>query len=181
MSQPRIGLLGLGNLMRTDDAAGMLAVQQLVRDHDLPSHIVVVQGGTLGLDLLYSLEGVTHLLAIDAIEAGAAPGTILRFANDETSHLPVSKSVHLLGFADLVAALRLTGGVPWEVVVLGVQPEATGWGTELTAAVRAAIPKLIHSALAELGAWTTDLAALHWPTVEFPRAQETRTNPIAES
>jgi hydrogenase maturation protease len=157
MNPPRIAVLGLGNLMRTDDAVGMLAIQQLRADPRFPRSVSLIEGGTLGLDLLHPLDGVTHLLALDAIDAGATPGTPLRFAGDEIADLPVSKSVHLLGFSDLIGAARLTGNAPSEIVVLGVQPEIIGWGTQLTATVDAALAALIESAIAQVRRWTREI------------------------
>jgi hydrogenase maturation protease len=153
MSRTRIVVLGLGNLMRTDDAVGMLAVEQLRADPRMPVSVSLVDGGTLGLDLLHPLHGATHLLALDAIDAGAAPGTLLRFAGEEIADLPVSKSVHLLGFSDLIGAMRLTGNAPLEIMVLGVQPERIEWGTQLTPTVAATLPELVELTLAQLERW----------------------------
>jgi hydrogenase maturation protease len=149
----QLAVLGLGNLMRTDDAMGMLMLSRLIDDGRLPDGIRVIEGGTLGLDLLESLRGVTHLLALDAVDVGAAPGTLVRFAGDALEGLPISKSVHLLGFADLMGALQLMGDAPHEVVLLGVQPGSTDWGTELTAAVADAQPELMAAALAQIALW----------------------------
>ncbi|HEY1809573.1 MAG TPA: HyaD/HybD family hydrogenase maturation endopeptidase [Acidobacteriaceae bacterium] len=160
MSGIHIVVLGLGNLMRTDDAVGMLAVEQLRADVRLPASVSLVDGGTLGLDLLYPLEGATHLLALDAVDTGAAPGTLLRFEEEQIAELPISKSVHLLGFSDLIGAMHLTGSTPAEIVVLGVQPEATGWGTQLTSRVEGALPELIASAIAQVERWRGEMPAL---------------------
>jgi hydrogenase maturation protease len=158
MSTPRIAVVGLGNLMRTDDAVGMLAVDRLRIDAQLPEGVTLIEGGTLGLDLLYPLQGITHLLALDAIDAGAEPGTLLRFAGDAIADLPTSKSVHLLGFSDLIGALRLTGEAPREIVVLGLQPETIAWGTRLTTTVEAALSKLLQAAGDQVAAWTRAIA-----------------------
>lgn len=158
MSKRRIAILGLGNLMRTDDAVGMLAAQALGTEQRLPAAVQVIEGGTLGLDLLHPLDGVSHLLAIDAVDAGEAPGTIVRFCNQELAALPISKSVHLLGFADLIGALRLMGNEPEHVVVLGIQPEVIGWGTALTETVAARLPRLIEMAVEQVVAWSGAMA-----------------------
>lgn len=158
MSVAKIAVLGLGNLMRRDDAVGMLAIELLRTDPRLGPEVSVVEGGTLGLDLLYPLEGITHLLALDAVEAGAEPGTLLRFEGDEMARLPAAKSVHLLGFADLLAAMGLTGSAPREVVVLGVQPEVIAWGTTLSARVEATLPNLLDAAIAQIAEWTEEMA-----------------------
>ena len=160
MSGRRIVVLGLGNLMRTDDAVGMLALQQLRADARVPNSVSLVDGGTLGLDLLYPLDGATHLLALDAIDTGTTPGTLLRFADDEIADLPVAKSVHLLGFSDLIGAMRLTGSAPVEIVVLGVQPARIAWGTQPTPTVEAALPRLMESAVAQIGRWQLEESAL---------------------
>ena len=156
MSRHRIAVVGLGNLMRTDDAVGMLAIQRLRTEPRLPNGVLVIEGGTLGLDLLHPLSGVTRLLALDAVEAGVQPGTVLRFDGDDVAALPVSKSVHLLGFADLIGAMQLSGDAPGEVVVLGVQPQTIDWGTELTSTVEAALPRLIDAALQQIDCWSHD-------------------------
>jgi hydrogenase maturation protease len=156
---PRIAVLGLGNLMRTDDALGMLALQRLRADARFPQSVPLIEGGTLGLDLIYPLEGVTHLLALDAIDAGAEPGTLLRYSGEEISDLPVSKSVHLLGFSDLIGALRLVESAPTEIVVLGIQPEVIGWGTELTAKIDAALVTLVECAIGQVARWQAEIAA----------------------
>lgn len=101
----RVAVLGLGNPIRR-----------------------VIDGGTLGLDLLSSLSGVSHLLALDAVETATSPGTLARFADAELSSLSISKSVHLLGFVDLLDALSLLDDAPDRVVLLGIQPESTDWG-----------------------------------------------------
>lgn len=170
MSGRRIAIVGLGNPMRTDDAVGMLAVQRLRADARLPKEVLVVEGGTLGLDLLHPLSGVTHLLALDAVEAGARPGMVLRFAGDDVASLPVSKSVHLLGFADLIGAMQLSGDAPQEVVVLGVQPQTIDWGTELTDRVQAALPELTEAALEQVMRWTICAKRAEVETEEPERA-----------
>jgi hydrogenase maturation protease len=154
----RIGVLALGNLMRTDDAVGMLTLRRLVEDGRLPHDVPAIEGGTLGLDLLYQVHGVSHLLALDAVDTGIAPGTLVRFAGRELADLPVSKSVHLLGFSDLMNVLRLMGAAPKEVVLLGVQPESTDWGTALTPHVDAAQNGLVEAAMKQLAQWAENFS-----------------------
>lgn len=160
MSGQRMAVVGFGNLMRTDDALGMLALERLRADPQLPSGMHVIEGGTLGLELLYPLRGVTHLLALDAIDVGARPGTLLRFADEAMGDLPIAKSVHLLGFADLIGAMRLTGEAPRTIVALGLQPEKIDWGTELTPVLQRSLPRLIEAALAQLKRWAGECGQL---------------------
>lgn len=153
MRPSRVTVLGLGNLMRTDDGAGMHALGRLAADPRIDPEVRLIEGGTLGLELLYHVEGADRLLVLDAVDAGEAPGTLMRFRDEAVDKLPHGRSVHLLGLADLVGALRLMDRAPREVVLLGVQPQETGWGTQMTPPVEAAIPRLVEAALAAIGDW----------------------------
>jgi hydrogenase maturation protease len=162
----KIALLGLGNLMRTDDAVGMLTLHTLAASNQLPPEIRVIEGGALGLDLLDSLRGISHLLVLDAVDTCTTPGTLKRFEGREVDDLPVSKSVHLLGFSDLMGALRLIDAAPKEVVLLGVQPASTDWGTVLTSAVKTAQQALMELTLEQLAQWIGEASALAAPVTE---------------
>ncbi len=148
----RLCVLGLGNLMRTDDAVGMMAVRALA-EFDFHGDVAFVEGGTLGLDLMYPLSGVTHLLALDAVDVGAEPGALVRFDKNALGEIPAGKSVHLLGFSDLIGVLKLMGEEPEDIVLLGVQPKSTRWGTELTDEVQRALPKLLAESRRQLDTW----------------------------
>jgi hydrogenase maturation protease len=146
-SPERIVVLGLGNLMRTDDAAGMHALTMLAGDNRLPREIRFVEGGTLGLELLYYVEHASLLLVLDAVDAHESPGTLMLLRGESVETLPCGRSIHLLGLADLLSALRLTGRSPAEVVLIGIQPESTEWGTQLTHTVSAALPSMIEACI----------------------------------
>lgn len=155
----QIRVLGLGNLMRTDDAVGMLAARRLAEETRFPREIEVIEGGTLGLDLLHALYGISHLLVLDAVDTGAAPGTLIKFVGEELANLPTSKSVHLLGLADLINVLRLMEAPPMDIILLGVQPESTDWGTALTPTVEVAQKDLVEAALRQITRWEDEISA----------------------
>jgi hydrogenase maturation protease len=115
--------------------------------------VQVIEGGTLGLNLLPALQGVTHLLALDAVDTGSPSGTLSRFVNAGLDALPVGTSVHLLGLADILGSLRLLGQAPAEVGLLGIQPESTEWGITLSAPVAASLDRLVDAALVQLFDW----------------------------
>lgn len=149
----KIAVVGLGNLMRTDDGVGIHAMRMLLVDERLPLNVQILEGGTLGLDLLGRLQGITHLLALDAVDIGSPPGALSKFAGDELAALPIARSVHLLGFADLLDTLRLLGQAPEEVVLLGVQPESTDWGITVSPSIDGALSALVEAALVQIAAW----------------------------
>jgi hydrogenase maturation protease len=65
----------------------------------------------------------------------------------------------LLGFSDLLGVLHLIGAAPAEVVLLGVQPESTDWGTVLTPALEAAQKELVQAALRQIQSWLQEISA----------------------
>ena len=83
---------------------------------------------------------------------------MLRFTGDGIADLPTSKSVHLLGFSDLIGAMRLTDEAPQEIVVLGGQPHTIAWGTRLTPTVEFALSKLIDAAHMQISRWAHGIA-----------------------
>jgi hydrogenase maturation protease len=153
MSSDRIVVLGLGNLVHSDDGVGVQAISALQRDPRVPADVTLIDGGTLGLALLPYISGIGRLLVIDAVDVGEPPGTLLRFEGASLHGLPGKASVHQLGFADLMVALQLLGDLPGEVVVFGVQPKSTAWSAELTPPVAAAVAPLTERVVGQLEAW----------------------------
>ncbi|HEY3307414.1 MAG TPA: HyaD/HybD family hydrogenase maturation endopeptidase [Desulfuromonadaceae bacterium] len=158
VSQPRVLVLGIGNLVMSDDGVGVLVVQRLQRDYRLPGHVEVMDGGTLGLDILPRLEGIERLLIIDAVETGLAPGSCVRMAGDEIPvALETKVSPHQMGLKDLLAVAMLLGHVPQEMVLVGVQPGSIEMGIILTPAVEAQLDHLLKLVLSELNGWGVHL------------------------
>ncbi len=147
-------VLGLGNLVHSDDGVGIHAIQRLQRDEKVPPEVVLMDGGTQGLSLLPHISGFERLLVIDAVDVGQPPGTLIRLEGDAIEKLPGKPSVHQLGFADLMIALKLLGDSPEEVIVIGVQPQSTEWSVELTTPVRESLDELIALVIAQLDSWT---------------------------
>jgi hydrogenase maturation protease len=151
-------VVGIGNLIRTDDGFGLHALERLQRDARVPTGVTFIDGGTYGLELLTYISDSTHLLLLDAIDVGEPPGTVVRMANEELRGLPGAASVHQVGLADLLATLPLVSTTPREIVLLGVAPLSTDWGTELTAPVAAALDGLVEEAIAQLVRWAQEFS-----------------------
>jgi hydrogenase maturation protease len=152
-------VLGLGNLVHSDDGLGVHAIQSLTNDPRIPADVVLMDGGTQGLSLLAHISSFQRLLVIDALDVAEAPGTVLRLEGQALKNLPGKASVHQLGFADLMVALELLGDLPEEIVLLGVQPLSTEWSTELTPPVREALGPLLDNVIAQLKAWSSSAPA----------------------
>ena len=149
-----IVVLGVGNTIHCDDGLGVHALGRLEEHPRLPAGVTLVDGGTRGLELLADVHGCSRLMLLDAVDMGRQPGTVLRLAGDELRGLSSGSNVHQLGVADLLNTLPLVSDVEREIVLLGVQPASTDWGTELTPTVEAAIGTLVENAVDQLRAWT---------------------------
>ncbi len=147
-------VLGIGNLVMSDDGIGVRVVQLLAERYRVPAGVTVLDGGTLGLDLLPRLEGVERLLVVDAVETGEMPGTVVRLTGDDVPIVLETKvSPHQMGLKDLLAISRLQGTTPPEMVLLGVQPQCIELGMELSPAVEAGLETLLEMVLRELARW----------------------------
>jgi hydrogenase maturation protease len=150
-------VLGIGNLIMSDDSVGVRLVQRLQERYRFPEGVSLHDGGTLGPELLPLLEGVEKLLVVDAVETGNSPGTVVRLAGEDIPLVMGAKlSPHQLGLTDLLAIATLRGVVPQEIVVWGIQPENLGLGLELSPAVASRITALEIGILQELRDWNID-------------------------
>jgi len=155
-------VLGIGNALMSDDAFGVRVIEELQRGYRFPEGVAVVDGGTLGLDLLPLLEGVEKLLIVDALQMHAAPGEVFRLEGEEVPRAFASKlSIHQMGVQDLLAVAELQGYCPPELVVWGVQPASIEMHLGLSEAVAPALPTVVAAVIEELRNWgqTVSLAA----------------------
>lgn len=151
-------VLGLGNILFQDEGVGVRAVEQMLAEYQLPRNVRLMDGGTLGLDLLAYFSSCTHLIILDAIRSRQPPGSIIRLEDGEIpAALAQKMSMHQLGLQDLMAASRLNGTLPEKVVLFGVVPEQIDWGMALSARVAEALPRLIQATLQQLDGWGTAL------------------------
>ncbi len=135
-------ILGLGNTIMSDDGVGPCVID-LLRKEPLPEQVSLLDGGTLGLDLLPYLEGIQRLIIVDAVEIGQSAGTVIQLAGDQVPvALETKLSPHQMGMKDLLAVARLMGHLPDEIMLIGVQPGCLEMGTELTPPVTQALPTL---------------------------------------
>ena len=146
-------VLGLGNVLCGDDGAGVTAVHRLARTWAMADGVRVVDGGTLGLDLLSLVAASDRVLLVDAVRADAPAGTLVRLAGDEVAPAVYERlSSHQIGVADLLAGAALCDRYPDEVVIVGVVPASIDLQLGCTPAVAAALDDLIEAVLDELRA-----------------------------
>lgn len=143
--QGEILVLGLGNSLMTDDAAGPIVISRLAAE-DWPG-TSLRDGGTMGMSLLPEIEDCSAFIAIDAACFGAEPGSVRVFegADMDAQLTGNKKTAHEVALSDLMSAAALQGLAPQRRALVAVQPETVGWGLEPTPAVAAALPAMLDA------------------------------------
>jgi hydrogenase maturation protease len=147
-------VLGLGNLLRSDEGLGVRALWQLRDNYDLPPGVRLVDGGTLGLELLDEIESTPRLLVLDAALTDGAEGEIIRLEGDTVPvFIAAHAGAHDTGLAEVLALARFRATEPEEVVVLGMQPATIELGWDLSPEISTSLDSLVDAAVAELDRW----------------------------
>jgi hydrogenase maturation protease len=149
MTDRKIVVLGIGNLILRDEGVGVHAVRELgVRT--LPPQIQVIDGGTALMDLLPVIQEAERIIVIDALKGGGEPGTIYRLTPDDfMAEAERPLSLHQVGLLEVLGMVKQLGGDP-HVTIIGVEPQEISWGMELTPEVEAKLPKVVEAVLEEL-------------------------------
>ncbi len=146
-------ILGLGNLLLSDEGVGVHAVNALGRRFQMPEGVETLDGGTSGMDLLDAIAGRDHLIVCDAIRSDERPGSVQRIDGESIAAFFATRiSPHQLGLSEVLANLELLGERPGHVTIIGVVPADLSLGTELSAAGREGMAKSIDFILDELAA-----------------------------
>lgn len=147
-------VLGLGNILLQDEGVGVRVIERLQAQYVFPEEVTVLDGGTLGLDLLQHLEESDRVVIVDAVKADKPPGTLVRLVNDEIpAFLGPKVSPHQIGLQDLLGLAKLRGHFPEQVILWGVQAERLEPGLELSPVVAAQVEPLAARVLDELAKW----------------------------
>ncbi|NWF53589.1 MAG: HyaD/HybD family hydrogenase maturation endopeptidase [Syntrophaceae bacterium] len=150
----KIALIGLGNILMRDEGVGVRAVEALRKKYDFPEEVRLLDGGTLGLDLLHLIEGMDRVLFVDAVDLKRNPGTIAVIEDEDLpSFLEPKLSLHHVGLSDLLFASSLLGTRPAEIALVGIQPETMEIGLELSMTVMERFEKLLTVIVEKLREW----------------------------
>jgi hydrogenase maturation protease len=144
-------VLGIGNILLKDEGIGVHVANTLM-EMPLPPEVEVMDGGTMGIDLLFYIEGRKKVIVIDTVKAGEPPGTMYRFTDKDLSFKKdVLRTAHGIDFSDVVRTSQTMGTKPDEVVFIGIEPESMEEGLELSPFIAERIPAIIELVKRELG------------------------------
>jgi hydrogenase maturation protease len=136
-------VIGIGNGMRGDDAAGLHVARRLraraARRRRRREH----EGETLAL--LERWGDADAVILVDAVRSDAPPGTVRRLdasARSLPARLLTSSSTHGVRVAEAIELARALHRLPARVILYGVEGRRFDAGSGLSAEVEAAIDPL---------------------------------------
>ena len=153
-SKKKIIVIGVGNILMSDEGLGVRAVELLqksVRDEN----IKIIDAGTSLQRALTLTQGFEKMLIIDAIRSGKPAGSIHCFTLEEleqgkTGHMQLMLSLHEIDAPKAIAMERLVAKLPGEIIFLGMEPERIAPGMELSRAVQEKMDLLVSEIKKEL-------------------------------
>ncbi len=147
-------VLGVGNKLMSDEGVGVHVIERLAAGYQLSEEVQVLDGGTLGLDLLYYLEGVENLLIVDAAETRKEAGTMIRLEDDEVpAFMSIKISPHQMGVPDMLASAKLMDLYPKRLILWGIQPGLITIGLDLSPVLASKVNILAENLANELRMW----------------------------
>ncbi|MBI5886690.1 MAG: hydrogenase maturation protease [Deltaproteobacteria bacterium] len=145
-------LLGIGNILLSDEGLGVRAIESVREGYDLPKGVECLDGGVAGLSLLPAIEASGHLIIIDALVSDRPPGTLERVEwgkAKEAKASALAATAHQIGARELLALAEFEGRLP-PTVIIGMVPLDTAPGSVLSSLVSAAMPRLVAAIIGEL-------------------------------
>lgn len=141
-------VIGVGNALRGDDAAGLQVARRLAARGCAAVH--ESSGETASLMELW--KDAACVLLADAAQSGAAAGTVTRL---DASSVPLPAaflhcSTHAFGVAEAVELSRSLGSLPPRVIVFGIEGVSFEHGAPLSPEVEAGVAGAVAMIEAEL-------------------------------
>lgn len=148
-------VLGIGNTLLSDEGVGVHVVEQLRTACVDRDDIELVDGGTLSFTLAEVISSHPRLVVVDAARLDSPPGTVAVFEGAEMDRRLRGglQSVHEVSLSDLMDIARLTGTLPAQRALVGIQPDSIDWGEAPTPEVAAAVPGAVRAVLDIVERW----------------------------
>jgi hydrogenase maturation protease len=144
----KLAVLGVGNVGKGDDAAGVRAAEELLRVAGPGAHprleVFVAHDVPENFTGAVRRSGASHALVIDAAAAGHRPGTV--FLVDPAAIPAEDVSTHRTPLSALASYLERTAGC--RVIILGIEPQGLSEG--------AALSRPVRDAVTEVAGWLAD-------------------------
>lgn len=165
--KPRTLILGIGNILMTDEGVGAEVVHRLEAALAPDASIDFLDGGTLSFTLAGPIGASQRLIVVDAAALNDAPGRVRLFEGEAMDHQlrAHARSVHEVSLSDLMDMARLSDSLPEWRALIGIEPGVIDWGEQLTPEVEAAVPIAMRQVMDLLARWDAEGLVLAPPAI----------------
>ncbi len=147
-------VLGLGNILNRDEGLGIQALKLLDARLGNQNAVELLDGGVLGLNLLMIVEECSHLLILDAVDARKQPGSLVELSKPEIPlYTGIKISQHQITFQEVLGLASIRGRLPEYMHLVGIQPEDTSVGLEISPSVERTLPLVVQKSMEKLFSW----------------------------
>ncbi len=148
-----IGILGIGNILLSDEGFGVHCVQHLENNYQLSENVLVFDGGTAGILLAPFIEQCDYLFVIDVVDVQDIPGSIHRFTDNDVraGNIQTRMSPHQIGMLEILDICRIMGRAPEQVDFITVVPEKLDTGTSLSPILSRRVPDVLDILFESMG------------------------------
>jgi hydrogenase maturation protease len=143
-----IKIIGIGQSLRGDDAAGLAAVrlwQERYQGNMERTNLQVELAELPGIGLLSMFEGARIVILVDAIHSDAKPGTIHLLSSDELETFTGgASSAHGWGVAETLSLGQklMPSSMPEKLLLIGIEGGNFSVGESLSPEVELALPEV---------------------------------------
>ncbi|MBP9943673.1 MAG: HyaD/HybD family hydrogenase maturation endopeptidase [Desulfomicrobium sp.] len=153
MTEKRILVLGVGNILFTDEGIGVRCIEHMQEKFTFSSNVTLMDGGTLGTKLMGPILESDYLIVCDAVLCDDKPGSVYRLLGEDLrKSLAFRDSMHQTDLVDTLGMCELVGNRP-EAVVIGMEPfDYDSMALELSPTAISSMPVMIQSVIREIEA-----------------------------
>jgi len=143
-----IKLIGIGQSLRGDDAAGLAAVRLWQETYQVRSaypNVYVELTELPGIGLLGLLEGARVAILVDAVHSGARAGTVYILSENQLEAFNNGAgSAHGWGVAETLSLGRklMPSALPAKLILIGIEVGQLNLGESLSSEVESALPEV---------------------------------------
>lgn len=151
-NKKRILVLGVGNILFTDEGFGVRVAEELEQKYEFSDNVTVLDGGTLGLKLMGPIMESDYLILVDIVLNDSEPGSVHRLLGEDLNKACAFKnSMHQTDLLDTLANCSIIGHVPDNVVLFGIEPiDFKEMSAALTPELEAKLPEVMTMVLDEV-------------------------------
>ena len=162
-----IRVLGLGNVLMSDDGFGPFVVRVLEATYECPPDVEFIDAGTPGLDLTPFLLDSQAVIFVDTVSSRGTPGEIRVYDRDAILKVPPQARTggHDPALKEALLTVAAAGRGPKTVTLVGAIPEWIATGTALSPRLEAAVGAAVEAVVVALAGLAVPLVPKTYPAM----------------